>query len=67
MAARRPIVTIAGRLKELPTADTLIGVPVFLRIGLQNGTAVALPLSTSYTLTIGLQAGGTATIQATLS
>lgn len=64
MAARRPIVLVNGRKKELPTADTLVGVPLKLPIGTAAGV-VYLPLSSTYTLTIGLRAGGTFNVQAT--
>lgn len=64
MAARRPIVLVNGRQKELPTADTLIGVPLKLPVGTAAGV-VYLALSTNYTLTIGLRAGGTFNVQAT--
>ncbi len=64
MAARRPLVLVNGRKKELPTADTLIGVPLKLPVGTAAGV-VYLALSTNYTLTIGLRAGGTFNVQAT--
>ncbi len=64
MAARRPLVLVNGRKKELPTADTLIGVPLKLPVGTAAGV-VYLALSTTYTLTIGLRAGGTFNVQAT--
>jgi hypothetical protein len=64
MASRRPIVLVNGRKKELPTADTLIGVPLKLPVGTAAGV-VYLPLSSTYTLTIGLRAGGTFNVQAT--
>ena len=64
MAARRPIVLVNGRKKELPAADTLIGVPLKLPVGTAAGV-VYLPLSSTYTLTIGLRAGGTFNVQAT--
>lgn len=67
MAARRPLVLVNGRTKELPAADVAAGVPVFLRVGLRTGTVVSIPLSTSYTFTIGLRAGGTVAVQATLT
>lgn len=68
MAARRPLVLDASnRIGELPAADSLVGMPVYLRIGLRSGATASLPLSTDYRLAIGLQAGGTATIQATLT
>lgn len=68
MAARKPLVLDAGnRVAELPSGDTVTGVPVFLRVGLRTGTVVSIPLSTSYTLTIGLRAGGTVAVQATLT
>lgn len=68
MAVRRPIVLdSSNRIGELPADDTVAGVPVYLRVGLRNSTTVSLPLSTGYTLSIGLRAGGTAMIQATLS
>lgn len=64
MAARRPIVLVNGRKKELPAADTLIGVPLNLPVGTAAGV-VYLALSSTYTLTIGLRAGGTFNVQAT--
>lgn len=64
MAARRPIVLVNGRKKELPTADTLVGVPLRLPVGTATGV-VYLALSSTYTLAIGLQAGGTFNVQAT--
>ncbi len=68
MAARRPLVLDASnRTRELPTGDILVGMPVYLRVGLRSGATASLPLSTDYRLAIGLQAGGTATIQATLT
>ena len=64
MAARRPLVLVNGRKKELPAADTLIGVPLKLPVGTAAGV-VYLPLSSTYTLAIGLRAGGTFNVQAT--
>lgn len=64
MAARRPIVLVGGRQKELPAADTLTGVPLKLPVGTAAGV-VYLPLSSTYTLTIGLRVGGTFNVQAT--
>ena len=64
MAARRPIVLVGGRQKELPAADTLTGVALKLPVGTAAGV-VYLPLSSTYTLTIGLRAGGTFNVQAT--
>lgn len=65
MAARRPLVLVNGRKKELPAADTLIGVPLKLPVGTAAAGVVYLPLSSTYTLTIGLRAGGTFNVQAT--
>lgn len=64
MAARRPLVLVNGRKKELPTADTLIGVPLKLPVGTAAGV-VYLPLSSTYMLAVGLRAGGTFNVQAT--
>lgn len=64
MATRRPIVLVNGRKKELPTADTLIGVPLRLPVGTAAGV-VYLPLSSTYMLAVGLRAGGTFNVQAT--
>lgn len=64
MANRRPLTVVNGRIKELPTTDTVIGVPLKLPVGAAAGV-VYLPLSSTYTLTIGLRAGGTFTVQAT--
>lgn len=64
MAARRPIVLVNGRKKELPTADTLVGVPLKLTVGTRTGV-FALALTSTYALTIGLRAGGTFNVQAT--
>ncbi len=66
MAARRPLVLDASnRTRELPAGDNLIGVPLYLPVGLRSGGIVSLPLSTPFTLTIGLRAGGTFDVQAT--
>ncbi|MFE3969036.1 hypothetical protein [Stenotrophomonas sp. YIM B13575] len=66
MAARRPLVLDeSNRTRELPTGDTLAGVPLYLPVGLRTGVTVFLPLSTAYMLTIGLRAGGTFDVQAT--
>ncbi|OBU70216.1 hypothetical protein [Stenotrophomonas maltophilia] len=68
MAARRPLVLDASnRTRELPTDEFLAGIPLYLRVGLRAGGSVALPLSTDYTLTIGLRDGGNAVIQATVA
>lgn len=64
MANRRPLTVINGRIKELPTTDTVIGVPLKLPVGTAAGV-VYLPLSSTYTLTIGLRTGGTFNVQAT--
>ena len=64
MAARRPIVLVNGRKKELPTADTLVGVPLRLPIGTRTGI-FNIALTPTYALTIGLRAGGTFNVQAT--
>lgn len=55
-----------GHLPGLPADDTVAGVPVYLRIGLRN-TIVSLPLSTEYTLTIGLRTGGTPIVSSTVA
>lgn len=64
MANRRPLTLINGRIKELPTADAVIGVPLKLPVGTAAGV-VYLPLSSTYTMAIGLRAGGTFNVQAT--
>lgn len=66
MAARRPLVLDeSNRTRELPTGDTLAGVPFYLPVGLRTGATVRLPLSTTYRLTVGLRVGGTFDVQAT--
>lgn len=64
MAARRPIVLVGGRQKELPTADTLVGVPLKLAVGTSTGV-FNIPLTSTYAMAIGLRAGGTFNVQAT--
>ncbi len=64
MANRRPLTLVNGRIKELPLADAVVGVPLKLPVGTAAGV-VYLPLSSTYTLAIGLRAGGTFNVQAT--
>lgn len=66
MAARRPLVLDASnRTRELPAGDILVGVPLYLPVGLRSGGTIFLPLPTTYVLTVGLRAGGTFDVQAT--
>lgn len=68
MAARRPLIIDANnRTSELPSGDTVVGVPIYLPLGLRTGDTAALPLSSDYKLTIALRSGGMATIQVVLS
>lgn len=68
MAARKPLVLDgANRIAELPSGDTVTGMPLYLRVGLRTSTVVSVPLTSGYALTIGLRAGGTASVQAELT
>lgn len=57
MAARRPIVRSGGRNKQLPTGDTLLGVPSYLPAYQQGGALLKLALNLDYALTV-YKAGG---------
>lgn len=46
MAARRPLVLIAGTPRECPTADTVMAGPSMVHFTQADGTVVWLPLTT---------------------
>lgn len=64
MSDRRPLTLINGRIKELPTADVLIGIPLKLAVGTSTGV-FNIPLTSTYAMAVGLRAGGTFNVQAT--
>lgn len=62
MAVRRPMVRIAGRLRQLPESDTLAGVPMAVPFFLSAGTREDIPLTTDGELPFWLSDGTPANI-----
>lgn len=59
MAARRPVVVVSGKQRQLPAGDILLGVPVYLPVYLQSGSMLNVPINSStMTVAVNLQAGG---------
>lgn len=59
MTARRPVVIVSGKNRQLPVGDTLLGVPVYLPVYLQSGSMLNIPINSSTTtLSVNLQTGG---------
>lgn len=67
MAARRPIVSDAGRRRQLPAGDTLAGVPAYLPAYQAGGALLKLALNLDYSLTAYQAGGSTLTIQVVLN
>lgn len=57
MTARRPLVDVNGRTKELPAGDTIQGAPRYVPARLRNGTASNIPLNADGTIPAKLRDG----------
>lgn len=67
MTVRRPIVRAGGRAQQLPSGDTLLGVPAYLPAYQQSGTLLKLALNLDYALTAYTAGGAGLTIQVVLN
>lgn len=67
MAARRPIVSKGGRRQQLPSGDTLLGVPAYLPAYQASGALLKLSLNLNYSLTVYQASGAGLTIQVVLN
>jgi hypothetical protein len=57
MAARRPVVVVTGKFRQLPAGDTLLGVPAKVMVILNGGTTSFINLSVNSTLPLLLNGG----------
>lgn len=67
MAARRPIVSKGGRRQQLPSDDTLLGVPAYLPAYQASGALLRLALNLNYSLPAQLAGGGMLSIQVVIN
>lgn len=67
MVARRPIVSVDGRRRQLPAGDTLLGVPAYMPAYHANGALLRLALNLNYSLPAQVAGGGTLSIQVVLN
>ena len=67
MATRRPIVSVAGKNRQLPSGDSLAGLPVYVPAYQTSGTALKLALTASYGLVAFNSAGAGLNIQVVLN
>jgi hypothetical protein len=67
MAARRPLVQVSGRARQLPAGDTLLGVPAYLPAYQQSGVLLKLALNLDYALTGYTAAGAGLTMPVVLN
>ena len=67
MTARRPPVRAAGRVRQLPPGDTLLGVPVYLPAYQAGGAMLRLALNINYSLPVALAGGGSLNVQVVLN
>ena len=67
MTARRPIVSVGGRRRQLPAGDTLQGVPAYLPAYQANGAMLRLALNLDYSLPVALAGGGSLNVQVVLN
>lgn len=68
MVARRPLVQVEGRTRQLPGGDSLLGVPVYLAVSTQALGMLKVTINSS-TLTVAAtrQGGAVLTIAVTLN
>lgn len=68
MVARRPIVSIDGRRRQLPPSDTLLGVPAYMPAYQASGALMRLALNLNdYSLPAQLAGGGLLNIQVVIN
>lgn len=68
MVARRPLVAVGGRVKQLPEGDTLAGVmPLAVPALLSNGTLLRLSLTPNQSLPVVSSDGLTISIPVILN
>lgn len=67
MTARRPIVSVAGSLRQLPPGDTLQGVPAYLPAYQAGGAMLRLALNLDYSLPVTLAGGSVLNVQVVLN
>ncbi len=63
MTARRPIVSVDGRRRQLPPGDTLAGVPLAVPVYQSAGTLLRVALQGNGALPVGLAIGGELNVQ----
>lgn len=67
MTARKPVVMVGGKPQQLPSGDSLLGMPAYLRAYQQAGTALKLNLGANLFITAYTQAGTGLAVQAVAS
>ncbi|MGA4442629.1 hypothetical protein ACPA2N_26035 [Ectopseudomonas hydrolytica] len=63
MAARRPIVSVSGRRRQLPEGDSLAGVPLAVPVYQSAGTLLRVALQGNGALAVGRAVGGDLSVQ----
>lgn len=59
MATRRPVCVVSGKERQLPTGDTLLGVPTKIPVLLNTASLSYINLSANSTLPLLLNTGST--------
>lgn len=68
MAARRALVRIGGKLKQLPAGDAIYGIPIYAPATQQDGTLLKLALNiATYTLSVTKQGGTTLAVSVAIN
>lgn len=67
MPARRPLVRVGGRTRQLPAGDAVAGFPLYLRAYNAEGAMLKLALNPDYSLPVTLAGGGALNVQVVLN
>ena len=67
MVARRSLVRVQGKVRQLPPGDTLQGVPAYLPAYQAGGAMLRLALNLDYSLPVTLAGGGVLNVQVVLN
>lgn len=67
MPARRPLVRVGGRTRQLPAGDAVAGFPLYLRAYNAEGAMLKLALNLDYSLPVALAGGSVLNVQVVLN
>lgn len=67
MASRRPLVRNGGRTQQLPSGDTLLGLPLFVPAYQQGGAMLRLAMTATYAVQVTRQSGAIFNVSAVMN